>query len=346
MIEKISGYTRFLKAIEAQPVDRPPIWMMRQAGRSLPEYLELKKGRNFSDLVNDPFLAKEITLQPLKRFDYDAAIVFSDILVVAEMMGINYEVQEKGGVKVDFDLSHNNDLKKISSHSSNKQNNTPEAIKLISEEIKGSKAIIGFAGSPWTLASYIIEGGSSKDNLKSRAIANENPKLLDGFLERITDTTIQYLNDQINAGADVIQIFDSQGGTLSSYHYWNVSGKWIKKIIDSLGKRVPFIVFARGVHHNWDELTYTGANALSIDWNINIKKTADFLPKNVAIQGNLDPALLTTNPDAAIAATKIILEDMKNRNGFIFNLGHGVTPNANIETIQAVTNTVQNYLTY
>ena len=172
MIEKISGYTRFLKAIEGQPVDRPPIWMMRQAGRSLPEYLELKKGRNFSDLVNDPFLAKEITLQPLERFDYDAAIVFSDILVVAEMMGINYEVQEKGGVKVDFDLSHNNDLKKINSNSSNKQNNTPEAIKLISEEIKGSKAIIGFAGSPWTLASYIIEGGSSKDNLKSRAIAN------------------------------------------------------------------------------------------------------------------------------------------------------------------------------
>ena len=247
MIEKISGYTRFLKAIEGQPVDRPPIWMMRQAGRSLPEYLELKKGRNFSDLVNDPFLAKEITLQPLERFDYDAAIVFSDILVVAEMMGINYEVQEKGGVKVDFDLSHNNDLKKINSNSSNKQNNTPEAIKLISEEIKGSKAIIGFAGSPWTLASYIIEGGSSKDNLKSRAIANENPKLLDSFLERITDTTIEYLNDQINAGADVIQIFDSQGGTLSSYNYWNISGKWIKKIIDSLGKRVPFIVFARGV---------------------------------------------------------------------------------------------------
>ena len=344
MIDQISGYTRFLRALRAQPVDRPPIWMMRQAGRSLPEYLELKKGKNFSDLVNNPILAKEITLQPLKRFDYDAAIVFSDILVVAEMMGINYRVQDKGGVKVDFDLKNNSDLKKITSNNLVKKNNTPEAIKLISEEIKKEKAIIGFAGSPWTLASYIIEGGSSKDNLKSRAIINENPELMLSFLDKITDTTIEYINNQIDAGADVIQVFDSQGGTLSSYNYWNMSGKWIKKIIDNFGKRVPFIVFGRGVHHNWDALINTGANALNIDWNINIKKIADILPKNIAVQGNLDPAILTTKPNTAIAATKLILQDMKNRNGFIFNLGHGVTPNAKIETIKAVTNTVKNYL--
>ena len=344
MIDQIIGYTRILRALRAQPVDRPPIWMMRQAGRSLPEYLELKKGKNFSDLVNNPILAKEITLQPLKRFDYDAAIVFSDILVVAEMMGINYRVQDKGGVKVDFDLKNNSDLKKITSNNLVKKNNTPEAIKLISEEIKKEKAIIGFAGSPWTLASYIIEGGSSKDNLKSRAIINENPELMHSFLDKITDTTIEYINNQIDAGADVIQVFDSQGGTLSSYNYWNMSGKWIKKIIDNFGKRVPFIVFGRGVHHNWDALINTGANALNIDWNINIKKIADILPKNIAIQGNLDPAILTTKPNSAIAATKLILQDMKNRNGFIFNLGHGVTPNAKIETIKAVTNTVKNYL--
>jgi len=344
MIDQISGYTRFLRALRAQPVDRPPIWMMRQAGRSLPEYLELKKGKNFSDLVNNPILAKEITLQPLKRFDYDAAIVFSDILVVAEMMGINYRVQDKGGVKVDFDLKNNSDLKKITSNNLVKKNNTPEAIKLISEEIKKEKAIIGFAGSPWTLASYIIEGGSSKDNLKSRAIINENPELMLSFLDKITDTTIEYINNQIDAGADVIQVFDSQGGTLSSYNYWNMSGKWIKKIIDNFEKRVPFIVFGRGVHHNWDALINTGANALNIDWNINIKKIADILPKNIAVQGNLDPAILTTKPNTAIAATKLILQDMKNRNGFIFNLGHGVTPNAKIETIKAVTNTVKNYL--
>lgn len=344
MIDQISGYTRFLRALRAQPVDRPPIWMMRQAGRSLPEYLELKKRKNFSDLVNNPILAKEITLQPLKRFDYDAAIVFSDILVVAEMMGINYRVQDKGGVKVDFDLKNNSDLKKITSNNLVKKNNTPEAIKLIAEEIKKEKAIIGFAGSPWTLASYIIEGGSSKDNLKSRAIINENPELMHSFLDKITDTTIEYINNQIDAGADVIQVFDSQGGTLSSYNYWNMSGKWIKKIIDNLGKRVPFIVFGRGVHHNWEALINTGANALSIDWNMNIKKIADILPKNIAVQGNLDPAILTTKPNTAVAATKLILQDMKNRNGFIFNLGHGVTPNAKIETIKAVTNTVKNYL--
>ena len=344
MSKNISGYKRFLKAINAQPVDRPPIWMMRQAGRSLPEYLELKKGKKFSDLVNNPILAKEITLQPIKRFDYDAAIVFSDILVIAEMMGINYEVQEKGGVKLDFKLSQNSDLKKIKNKSFKYKNKTPEAIKLIAEEIKEEKAIIGFAGSPWTLASYIIEEGSSKDNLRSRAIVNENPLLLENLLDQITDKTIAYLSDQIDAGADVIQLFDSQGGTLSSYDYWKVSGKWMKKIIDHLGKKAPFIIFGRGVHQNWEDLINIGANALSIDWNINIRKTANLLPKNIAIQGNLDPAILTTNDDKAITATKLILDEMKGRNGFIFNLGHGVPPNAKIDTIAAVADTVKNYL--
>jgi len=279
------------------------------------------------------------------KFFFAFAILFADILLIPNALGQHLEFIEGKGpslkpIKSFSDYKNLNEVNKIHDI----LNPVYDAVSNIKSKLEKNITFIGFAGSPWTLASYIIEGGSSKDNLKSRAIANENPKLLDSFLERITDTTIEYLNDQINAGADVIQIFDSQGGTLSSYNYWNISGKWIKKIIDSLGKRVPFIVFARGVHHNWDELTYTGANALSIDWNINIKKTADFLPENVAVQGNLDPAVLTTNPDAAIAATKLILEDMKNRNGFIFNLGHGVTPNAKIETIQAVTNTVQNYL--
>ena len=344
MNENINGFQRFLKAVNAQAVDRPPIWMMRQAGRSLPEYLKLKKGKSFSDLVNNPMLAKEITLQPIKRFDYDAAIVFSDILVVAEMMGINYKVQDKGGVKLDFNLTDTADLKNINDKNFENKNNTPEAIKLIAEEVKGKKAIIGFAGSPWTLASYIIEGGSSKDNLKSRAIVNENPILLENLLNRITDITIAYIENQINAGADVIQLFDSQGGTLCSYDYWKISGSWMKKIIDHLGSRAPFIVFARGVHHNWEELTNIGANVLSLDWNINIRKTADLLPKHIAVQGNLDPAVLTIKHDKAITATKVILDEMRDRNGFIFNLGHGVSPDAKIETIAAVANTVRNYL--
>ena len=252
--------------------------------------------------------------------------------------------KKKEEVKLDFKLSQNSDLKKIKNKSFKYKNNTPEAIKLIAEEIKEEKAIIGFAGSPWTLASYIIEEGSSKDNLRSRAIVNENPFLLENLLDQITDKTIAYLSDQIDAGADVIQLFDSQGGTLSSYDYWKVSGKWMKKIIDHLGKKAPFIIFGRGVHQNWEDLINTGANALSIDWNINIRKTANLLPKNIAIQGNLDPAILTTNDDKAITATKLILDEMKGRNGFIFNLGHGVPPNAKIDTIAAVADTVKNYL--
>ena len=317
---------------------------MRQAGRSLPEYRALKERKRFTDLVQNPKVAAEVTLQPIRRFKYDAAVIFSDILVIAEAMGIPYQLMEQGGVKVDFELQSSADVEKLTPEgAAEKIAYTPEAIKLVRNEMGNQCGIIGFAGSPWTLASFMVEGGSSRDNLLSRALIHEKPALFEALLEKITLATIDYLNAQIDAGADALQLFDSQGGTLAQADYWRFSGRWMQQISTALGKRVPIIVFGRGVHQNWKQLIQTGANALSIDWNIDLPALSKQLPLTLALQGNLDPALLIASPAVAIKETQRLLEEMRGRNGFIFNLGHGVPPNASIETIAAITQTVQTY---
>ena len=339
----ITPLERFLRACRCEPVDRPPIWMMRQAGRSLPEYRALKAERRFTELVRNPELAAEITLQPVRRFGYDAAVIFSDILVVAEAMGQPYELLDQGGVRMDFPLDSRTavdrlDTERILDHISY----TPAAIRLVRKELGAERAIIGFAGSPWTLASFMIEGGSSRDNIRSRAMLYDEPELIRSLLEKITEATITYLMAQLEAGADVIQLFDSQGGTLAPDIFWEVSGQWMKQIIDALPAETPTIVFARNVHHNWNDVLRTGAGVLGIDWNIRLSDVCREIPDTVAVQGNLDPALLQAAPEVAAAETRRILETMRDRDGFIFNLGHGVPPDARIESIQAVAETVQN----
>ncbi len=342
--ENITSRERFLRACTCQPVDRPPIWMMRQAGRSLPEYRALKEGYRFTELVQNPELAAEVTLQPIRRFGYDAAVIFSDILVISEAMGQPYELLEQGGVKVDFALNSKADVDKLDpSRVLDHIGYTPEAIRVTRKELGNERAIIGFAGSPWTLASFMVEGGSSRENTRSRAMLYSEPALFHSLLEKITEATILYLKAQIEAGADVIQLFDSQGGTLAPNKFWDVSGRWIQQIVEAIDGAVPTIVFARNVHHNWNEVVQTGASALGIDWGINLRETADALPANIAVQGNLDPALLVSTPEASITETQRILEEMRGRNGFIFNLGHGVPPDADINAIMAVNETVQNW---
>ncbi len=342
--ENSTNRERFLRACTCRPVDRPPIWMMRQAGRSLPEYRTLKDGYKFTELVQDPELAAEITLQPIRRFGYDAAVIFSDILVISEAMGQPYELLEQGGVKVDFALNSKVDVDKLDpSRVLDHVGYTPEAIRIVRKELGDERAIIGFAGSPWTLASFMVEGGSSRDNLRSRAMLYDEPQLFYALLEKITEATIIYLKAQIEAGADVIQLFDSQGGTLGPNQFWDVSGRWMQQIIEAIDGAVPTIVFARNVHHNWTEVVQTGARALGIDWSVSLREVCAEIPETVAVQGNLDPALLIATPEAAAAETQRILEQMRGRDGFIFNLGHGVPPEAKIEAIQSVTETVQNF---
>jgi uroporphyrinogen decarboxylase len=340
----LSGRERFLRAATCQSTDRPPIWMMRQAGRSLPEYLELKEGHTFTELVQNPETAAEVTLQPIRRFGYDAAVIFSDILVISEAMGQPYELLEQGGVKVDFELSSRADVDKLDpSRVLDHIAYTPEAIKLVRNEVGDNQAIIGFAGSPWTLASFMVEGGSSRENLRSRAMLHDEPKLFYTLLEKITEATILYVKAQIEAGADVIQLFDSQGGTLPPELFWKISGLWMQQIIDAIDGAVSTIVFARNVHHNWNQVVQTGANVLGIDWSIRLSDVCKMIPSDVAVQGNLDPALLVGRPESAAKETNRILEEMRGRDGFIFNLGHGVPPEADIASIRAVAETVQGF---
>jgi uroporphyrinogen decarboxylase len=318
--------------------------MMRQAGRSLPEYRALKEGYKFTELVQNPELAAEVTLQPIRRFGYDAAVIFSDILVVAEAMGQKYELLDAGGVKMDFQLNSKADVDKLDpSNVLDHISYTPEAIKVTRRELGNERAIIGFAGSPWTLASFMVEGGSSRENLRSRAMIYNEPKLFHALLEKITEATITYLKAQIEAGADVIQLFDSQGGTLSPNKFWDISGRWMQQIVEAIDGEVPVIVFARNVHQNWEEVVQTGGNALGIDWSISLSEVCKHIPANVAVQGNMDPALLIARPEEAAAEASRICEEMRGRNGFIFNLGHGVPPEADIEVIQAIAETVQNF---
>ncbi len=343
-IQNMTHRDRFLRACTCQAVDRPSIWMMRQAGRSLPEYRALKEGHQFTELVQNPELAAEVTLQPIRRFGYDAAVIFSDILVISEAMGQPYELLEQGGVKVDFALNSKADVDKLDpTRVLDHIGYTPDAIRLVRKELGNERAIIGFAGSPWTLASFMVEGGSSRENTRSRALLYSEPQLFHALLEKITAATIIYLKAQIEAGADVIQLFDSQGGTLAPNRFWDVSGRWMQQIIEAIDGAVPTIVFARNVHHNWNEVVQTGANALGIDWGIRLSDVCKEIPDTVAVQGNLDPALLVSSPEAAAAETQKILEEMRGRNGFIFNLGHGVPPDADLAAIQAITQTVQNF---
>lgn len=344
MLRQTTHRERFLQACTCQPTDRPPLWMMRQAGRSLPEYRELKEGLKFTELVQNPELAAEATLQPIRRFGYDAAIIFSDILVISEALGQPYELLEQGGVKVNFTLNSKADIDRLDPSRVHEYiAYTPEAIKLARKELGDERALIGFAGSPWTLASFMVEGGSSRENTRSRALLHSEPKLFHALLEKITEATIIYLKAQIAAGADAIQLFDSQGGTLAPNKFWEISGHWMQRIVEAIGGKVPTLVFARNVHHNWNEVVQTGASVLGIDWGIRLADVCKEIPATVAVQGNLDPALLLASPEAAAAETTRILEEMRGRDGFIFNLGHGVPPDARLESIQAVAQTVQNF---
>jgi len=336
----ISFRERFLRACRCQPVDRPPLWMMRQAGRSLPEYRVLKQGRSFTELVQNPTLAAEISLQPIHRFGYDAAIVFSDILVVAKSLGASYELMEGGGVKVDHDATVS-PSKLDTSRILEEGAYTFEALRILRKELAQERALIGFSGAPWTLATFMLEGGSHQTPTHTLRSIKENPAHLQSLLEKITQATILYLQAQIEAGADVIQIFDSQGGSLPTPYYEDFSAKWIRKTIKALPSSVPIILFARGVHHDWNLLAKTGASVLSVDFESSLSEVTKQIPNQIALQGNLNPTLLCGEPKPAVQATRAILSSMKNRPGFIFNLGHGVPPDARIETIQAVAKTVQ-----
>jgi uroporphyrinogen decarboxylase len=336
---------RFLDACRLRAVDRPPVWLMRQAGRALPEYRALKETHSFLELVQTPELAAEVTLQPVRRFGFDAAILFSDILVIPEAMGQSYRFRDTGGIAMDFAVRNLADIEKLSAgRVREKLGYVDKALRMLRKELGDATALIGFAGSPWTLATFMLEGGSAEKYTHALALFRKERKTYHALAEKLTAAITAYLEMQIEAGADVLQIFDSHGGLLAPMEFQEASGRWMREIVSRLGGKVPVIVFSLGTHGNWDDLIATGASVLGIDWRFSLADARRLLPASIGLQGNLAPSLLSeAAPEATAAEAKRLLEEMRERKGYIFNLGHGVPPDAKLENIAALFETVKNF---
>jgi uroporphyrinogen decarboxylase len=318
--------------------------MMRQAGRCLPEYRALKEKYSFLELVRTPELAAEVTLQPVRRFGFDAAILFSDILVVPEAMGQGYHFRETGGVEMAFALRESSDFARLSPDAfEEKLHYVHAALRLIKPQLAQRTALLGFAGSPWTLANFMLDGGSSKNHERALHLLQEDRPLFNALLQKLTTAVTKFLHAQIDAGVDAVQIFDSHGGILPDHLFEAGSGEWMRRIVAAIDDSIPVIVFSKGAR-DWKTLLSLRANALGLGPEVDLAEARRFFPDNVAIQGNLDPELLLhLAPEELEERANELLEKMRGRAGYIFNLGHGVPPAAPIENIAAVVNTVRNF---
>lgn len=328
---------RFLAATHQQAVDRPPIWLMRQAGRYLPEYRKLKTQYDFVTMVRTPELAAEVTLQPMRRFPLDAAIIFSDILVIPEALGQGYHFRDQGGIGMDYLLDTRAKIEALDNTKiAENLKYVAEALTLTRSKLGEDTALLGFCGSPWTLACYMVEGGSAKDFVKIKQLAWDQPELFGRLMKKLTDGIVEYLHMQIDAGADALQIFDSWGAICPATHYETWSLRWINHIIKELKERVPVILYAKAMGHKANDLMKTGAKILSLDWTMNLRHMRQSIGSGAAVQGNLDPVVLTTTPEITRREAQRVIDDAGNQPGFIFNLGHGMVPSAKIECVEAL----------
>ena len=328
---------RFLKACACEPLDRPPVWIMRQAGRYLPEYRALKAKSSFLEMVKTPELAAEVTLQPLRRFALDAAIIFSDILVIPEAMGQGYKFRDEGGIAMDFRLESKAQLDRLDATGvTARLDYVGQALSRVKTELKGEKALLGFGGSPWTLATYMLEGGSADDFERSKTVFYSDRAFFNGLMAKLTAALIEYFQMQIRAGADAIQIFDSWGGILAGPDYEAASLRWIREIIAALPRDFPVILYAKGTSSQLTDQAFSGARVLAVDWTVDLSVTRKLVPGNIALQGNLDPVLMNTTPDIVRRETTRLLESMRGARGHIFNLGHGIMPEAKIECVESL----------
>jgi uroporphyrinogen decarboxylase len=335
---------RFLAAVACQPLDRPPVWIMRQAGRYLPEYRELKARSSFLEMVKTPELAAEVTLQPLRRFALDAAIIFSDILVVPEAMGQGYKFRDEGGIAMDFRLEDRAQLDRLEvSGVAQRLDYVGQALERVRNELKGGKALLGFGGSPWTLATYMLEGGSADNFERSKAVFYTDRAFFNALLAKLTAALIDYFRMQIRAGVDAIQIFDSWGGIVAGPDYEAASLRWIREIIAALPENFPVILYGKGTAAQLTDQAFSGATVLGVDWTVDLGVIRRLVPDNIALQGNLDPVLLNTTPEIVRRETARLLESMRETNGHIFNLGHGIMPQAKLECVETLVNTVTSW---
>jgi uroporphyrinogen decarboxylase len=324
---------RLLRALLRQPVDVTPVWMMRQAGRYLPEYRETrKKAGSFMDLCTNPELACEVTLQPLERFPLDAAILFSDILTVPDAMGLGLYFAEGEGPRFQNPVRDEKQIQALGVPDPETElRYVMDAVRTIRRELNDRVPLIGFSGSPWTLATYMVEGASSKDFRTIKAMMYERPELLDQLLETVTASVTLYLNAQIAAGAQTVMLFDTWGGALTPSDYCRFSLKPMERIIHSLkrenhGERVPVILFTKNGGQWLEAMTDTGADALGLDWTTDLSDARRRVGDQVALQGNLDPSVLYASPEHIREQVAKVLASFGKGNGHVFNLGHGIHP--------------------
>lgn len=334
-----------LDTLHGKKTDQVPIWFMRQAGRYLPEYLDVRKGKSFEDMVQNPDVATEITLQPVQRFDLDAAIIFSDILIPIYSLNRGLVVKPSIGPVIEHPITNESDIDSL--EQVNPREDFPylaESIKKVVSELTKDKTLIGFSGAPYTIASYLLEGKSTRDALKTKSFAYKYPKAYEKLLNFITDMLILQLEAEKKAGAEVLQIFDSWAYTLSPTQYEMFALPYTKKIYQAQQLQgVPKIHFAQGSGHLLEKFIQTGADCLSIDVSSEMTSVVNNTPKELGLQGNLDPAILFTSPKLVRKETKALLEKTKSRQKYIFNLGRGIDKDTPIENVSAMVETVKSY---
>jgi len=340
----------FIRALLKQPVEYTPIWMMRQAGRYLPEYRKVREqAGSFMDLCTNPELACEVTLQPLRRFGFDAAILFSDILTVPDAMGLGLYFTEGEGPKFTHPVRTAADVNKLPIPDPETDlRYVIDAVRLIRKNLQGSVPLIGFSGSPWTLATYMVEGGSSKSFQKVKGMMYEQPKLMHTMLDKLAQSVAAYLNAQIQAGAQAVMLFDTWGGMLATDDYNEFSLYYAKQVRSLLktnvdGQQIPTILFTKGGGLWLESMADSGYDALGLDWQTDIHQARGRVGHQVALQGNMDPVALYASPEIITEKVKTILHKYGSGSGHVFNLGHGILPDMNPEHVKAMVDAVHEY---
>lgn len=341
---------RLLRALRREPVDKTPVWIMRQAGRYLPEYRQIRaQAGSFMDLCRNPELACKVTLQPLERYPLDAAILFSDILTVPDAMGLGLYFEEGGGPRFERPVRSLRDIAALAQPDvASELRYVTDAIELVRRELAGRVPLIGFSGSPWTLATYMIEGGTSREFRRIKTLLYEHPQVLHHLLDRIALTVADYLNAQIEAGAQALMIFDTWGGVLAHDAYLEFSLNPTRRILEALRcdtqeGRVPVILFTKGGGLWLEALADSGADAIGLDWSMDIAAARERVGERVALQGNLDPCVLYGAPAVIRREVGRVLDAYGPHPGHIFNLGHGIQPEVDPDHVSVMIEAVHEF---
>jgi len=332
-----------LRALNKQPVSRPPVWMMRQAGRYLPDYIKLREKYDFFTRVQTPELATEITLQPVHQVGVDAAIIFSDILVIPQAMGVEVLMEEGKGPSLPKTIKTQKDIESLNiANAADHLQYVLDALTLTKKELNGLVPLIGFAGAPWTIFCYMIEGKGSKTWDKAKQFAYTEPELARQLLQKITSITIDYLKAQVKAGADCVQVFDSWAGALSPEDFKVVAQPYLLQIAEALKEDAPVILFPKGTWYALEDLSKSTASAIGIDWTVSPKQARAFTNNNITLQGNFDPAKLLAPIPQIKQWVKEMIDEFGAQN-YIANLGHGITPNVPVDHAKAFVEAVKEY---